>query len=343
MLKKLLCIVGPTATGKTDLGISLAKKLNGEIIACDSRQVYKGLDIGTGKLPTNKPPLPFDESKGKYLDIGTGKLPGNDVLIERKDRYWIIDGIPVWGYDMVLASSQYDVWQYVKDIKEIIDDVVSRRKLPIIVGGTGLYLKGLLRGFKQMEIPIDLELREELEALSLEEVQNKLKKLNEEYFSSLNTSELHNKRRLIRKIEIELPKDAGKENNAVGGIEVNFDVLKIGLETKREVLYKRIDTRVERRVFAGMIQEAEQLHENGLSFERMRDLGLEYGMLADYLEGPNLTKKEFVERLQFKIHQYAKRQLTWFKADAEIKWFDIMEKDFQEKVEDYVLGWYNTT
>jgi len=318
MLKKLLCIVGPTATGKTDLGILLAKKLNGEIISCDSRQVYKG------------------------LDIGTGKMPGNDVSFERKDGYWIIDGIIVWGYDMVLANSQYDVWQYVQDIKEIINDVVTRGKLPIIVGGTGLYLKGLIKGFKQMEVPIDLDLREELETVSLEEVQEKLKNINEEYFLSLNSSELHNKRRLIRKIEIESVKHVLKNTDSIEGIDLSFDVLKIGLEVAREILYKRIDIRVEKRVSVGMIEEAEQLHKNGLSFERMRELGLEYRMLADYLEGEEITTEKFIEKLQFKIHQYAKRQLTWFKADPELMWFDILDEDFEEKVEEYVLDWYNT-
>ena len=317
---KILCIVGPTATGKTDVGISLAKKLNGEIIACDSRQVYKD------------------------LDIGTGKMPGVDVPYERKDRCWIIDGVPVWGYDMVFATSQYDVSQYVSDIKEVIADVVSRGKLPIIVGGTGLYLKGLLSGFGQMGVPVDLALREELEQLSLNDIQNYLRKIDQEQFQLLNDSEKHNKRRLIRKIEIELLKDTVKEN-VEDGIAKDFDVLKVGLETKREVLYDRIDLRVVKRVESGMIEEADGLHRNGLTFNRMRELGLEYRMLADFLEGKIKTKAEFIEKLQFKIHQYAKRQLTWFKVDKEIVWFDILETTRESSrlspVEEYVLDWYN--
>lgn len=315
--KKILCIVGPTATGKTDLGISLAKKLNGEIIACDSRQVYKD------------------------LDIGTGKMPGNDVPFERHDRYWIIDGVPVWGYDMVFATSQYDVSQYVSDAKEIIAEIVSRGKLPIIVGGTGLYLKGLLSGFAQMGVPIDLALREELEQLSLGDIQNNLNKIDSEQYKSLNDSEKNNKRRLIRKIEIELLKDKGKDVMEGEGIASDFDVLKVGLETKREVLYERIDIRVIKRVESGMIEEADSLHRNGLTYGRMRELGLEYRMLADYLEGKIKEKSEFIQKLQFKIHQYAKRQLTWFKVEKQIKWFDILEDGFDKKLEEYVLGWYN--
>ena len=316
-MKKLLCIVGPTATGKTDLGLLLAKEFNGELIACDSRQVYTG------------------------LDIGTGKLPGKEVAFQKHARVWIIEEVPVWLYDVVAPAFQYDVWQYVQGAKEVIADIVSRGKLPIIVGGTGLYLKGLLQGFDQMEIPVDLSLREELELLSLEEIHRRLEQLNQEYFSQLSHAELHNKRRLIRKIEIEVLKDQVKEKLFSQGIESEFSVLKIGLETEREILYRRIDERVEKRMLLGMLEEGERIHQEGITFERMRQLGLEYGMIADYMEGKIETEVGFVQKLQFRIHQYAKRQLTWFKADPTILWFDILEKGFQRKVEEKVADWYN--
>ena len=318
MKKKLLCVVGPTALGKTDVGLSLAKKLNGEIVSCDSRQVYRG------------------------LDIGTGKMPGQDVPFEKFNRVWIIDGVPVWLYDVVLPKLQYDVWQYVQDARSVISEITEEAKLPIIVGGTGLYLKGLLNGFERMEVPIDLNLREELEGLSLEEIHARLKKLDPDYFSSLNNSELHNKRRLIRKIEIFLLQEQSQDLVFSKGIKSDYVILKIGITAPRDVLYNRIDERVLRRVKDGMIEEAKKLHADGISFERMRQLGLEYSLLADFLEGFIPTEEKFIEKLQFRIHQYAKRQLTWFHADSEIEWFDITEENFYSSVESRVIAWYNS-
>lgn len=317
MKKKLLCIVGPTATGKTDIALSFAKRLNSELISCDSRQVYRG------------------------LDIGTGKMPGSDVSLEKYDRVWIIDGIPVWLYDIVSPQLQYDVWQYVQDAREVITRLATEKKVPIIVGGTGLYLKGLLEGFSKMEVPLDLNLREELEELSLEEIHQRLRKLDADYFASLNNSELNNKRRLIRKVEIILLQEQAQEQVFSRGIKDEFEILKIGLTAEREILYARIDQRVLKRINLGMIEEAEKLHKEGLSFERMRQLGLEYSLLADFLEGVIPNKDQFVEKLQYRIHQYAKRQLTWFRADSEIEWFDITDEDFYDKVASRVRDWYN--
>jgi tRNA dimethylallyltransferase len=317
MKKKILCVVGPTAVGKTDIALNLAKKLNGELVSCDSRQVYRG------------------------LDIGTGKMPGQDVSFEKYERVWVIDGVPVWLYDVVLPQLQYDVWQYVQDARSVISQITEEQKLPIIVGGTGLYLKGLLNGFEQMEIPIDLNLREELEELSLEEIHQRIEKLDPDYFSSLNNSEIHNKRRLIRKIEKILLHEQAQEQFFSKGIKTDFDILKIGLSAPRDILYSRIDQRVIKRVKNGMIEEAKKLQLDGISFERMRQLGLEYSLLADFLEGIIPTEEKFIEKLQFRIHQYAKRQLTWFHADSEIEWFDITDKGFEHSIESHVMDWYN--
>lgn len=318
MKKKLICIVGPTAVGKTDIALEIGKKIGAELISCDSRQVYKG------------------------LDIGTGKLPGGEVGFERHEKYWEIDGVKVWMYDVCEAQQRYDVWQYVQDVGLILDDIEDRNSVPIFVGGTGLYLRGILDGFAHMEIPVDHSLREELETFSLENLQKRLAELNDEQFQMMNNSEKNNKRRLIRKIEIQILRDKPRNQTFVTGIKNEYEILKIGICAPRELLYQRIDERVVRRVEAGMIEEAEYIVKKmGVSIDRLRELGLEYGMLADYLEGKFGSKGEFIEKLQFKIHQYAKRQLTWFQKEKDILWFDITKPDFKRKVEDYVFAWYN--
>ncbi len=307
---KLLVILGPTSTGKTDLALSLAKKFNGELISCDSRQVYKG------------------------LDLGTGKLPGKNVKVKKREGYWILDGIKIWMYDVADPKEQYDVSKYISKASKILYKIQKQGKLPIIAGGTGLYLKGLLYGFSNLGIPMDKKLRKQLEKLSLQELQNKLQKLALDRWNLMNNSDRQNPRRLVRAIELSMNKGEGVKDQVK-----NFDVLKIGLTAPRKVLYQRIDERVILRINQGMIKEAQRLYKNGLSFKRMKQLGLEYGILADYLE-KKITKEELIKILQGKIHAYAKRQLTWFKKEPETNWFDISEKDVVSKVEKLVAKWY---
>jgi tRNA dimethylallyltransferase len=317
--KKLLCIVGPTATGKTDLALHLAKLYKGELVACDSRQVYCDLDLGTGKEAGEN--QPFSKHSG----------------------YWILDGIKVWLYDLVPFTKQYTISDYIKDGTKAVNSIAGGYKLPIIVGGTGFYLKGLLNGIDTDKVPEDSELRQELEQLSLEEIQTRLKSLAPDFFNELNNSEKHNQRRLIRRIEVLKylqSVDVSKEKPQ--GISQKYDVLKIGLTVDKKELDKRIEQRVVKRVEQGMIGESESLIKKGLTFERMRQLGLEYGVIADFLEGVIRTKDEFIFILQTKIKQFAKRQLTWFKNDSDIVWFDISDKNYISKVEKKVQAWYNT-
>ncbi len=317
--KKLLCLVGPTATGKTDLALHFAKLYKGELVACDSRQVYCDLDLGTGKEAGEN--QPFSKHSG----------------------YWILDGIKVWLYDLVPFTKQYTISDYIKDATKVVNTISGEYKLPIIVGGTGFYLKGVLNGIETDKVPEDSELRQELEQLSLEEIQTRLKSLAPDFFNELNNSEKHNQRRLIRRIEILnylQSEDVSKEKPQ--GLSQKYDVLKIGLTADKKVLDKRIEQRVVKRVEQGMIEESEVLIKKGLTFDRMRQLGLEYGVMADLLEGVIRTKSEFVFILQTKIKQFAKRQLTWFKSDRDIVWIDISEKNFMEKVEKKVQAWYNS-
>ncbi len=322
--KKILVILGPTATGKTDVALELAKKFNGELVSCDSRQVYKDLDIGTGKSPG-----------------------GGNVDVKKHNGFWEINGVKIWIYDVVDVSKQYTVADYVRDARNIIEDILSRGKLPIIVGGTGFYLKALLEGLDNLAVPADQNLRDELGKLNLDQLQEKLKSLSPAKYESLNDSDHQNSRRLIRAIELadqskKVKASLADSSNwipAVTGI-TECDVLKVGLTAPREVLYQRVDQRVISRIEQGMIQEAEKLYEYGMSLVRMRSLGLEYGVLADLLEG-RILKEDFVRILSNKIHGYVRRQQTWFKKDPKIKWFNIAEKDYINKVEMAVGSWYD--
>lgn len=317
MKGKLLIILGPTATGKTDLALNLAKKFSGELVSCDSRQVYRGLDIGTGKYPSEK---------GKVIK-GKG--------------WWKIDKIKVWGYDVADPKIQHSVYDYVKNIKKLINDINTTGKLPIIVGGTGLYLKAILEGLPNLAIPIDKKLRGELEKLSLEKLQEKLKLLSLSRWKNLNESDRQNKRRLLRSIEL-IYMNPYVDKSQISNLKTqNFKILKIGLTAPRGVLYRKIDMRLNLRFQQGLLDEVKSLHNSGLSTKRMKELGLEYGILSDWLEG-KISKEVGVKLLKTKIHQYAKRQLTWFKKEKNVIWFDITNKNFLAKVEKRVYDWYNS-
>lgn len=315
---KILIILGPTATGKTDLAIKLAKKLNGEIISADSRQVYKGLDIGTGKMPGGN----------------NGQWKIDNEKLKKNKGYWKVDGIRIWMYDVADPNSQYNVALFVKDATEIIDDIYKRGKLPIVVGGTGLYIKALLQGLPNLSMPIDQELRRELEGLSKEQLQERLQIMDDKKWQSLNSSDKQNPRRLIRAIELSGVK---KVNSRVP----KFNVLKIGLTGSKDLLFKKVDESVVLRLKKGMTKEAESLYEGGLSLSRMRQLGLEYGVLADYLEKTISTKEELIIKLQQKIHGYVRRQLTWFKKEKEASWYEINDPKLASKVEKNVGKWYH--
>lgn len=317
-MNKCLVVFGPTSTGKTGLALQTAKKFNGELVSCDSRQVYK------------------------KLDIGTGKLPDQEIEVERAKGVWKMDGVKVWMYDVADPKRQYTVFEYVKDANRVIEDVQKKGKLPIIVGGTGLYLKALLEGLSNPAVPVNKGLRKKLEKLTKEELQKKLQQIAPDKWNSLNESDQQNPRRLIRAIELSAgkPQSMGKNKNAVVSLIARNDILKIGLIAPREILYQRIDKRVISRIKQRMIDEAEKLHNEGLSFERMKQLGLEYGVLADYMEGKIKDQEELIKVLQGKIHGYARRQITWFKKEKEALWFDITKKDWLEQVESKVSSWY---
>jgi len=202
MKQKLLVILGSTSTGKTDIALHLAKNLNGELVSADSRQVYK------------------------YLDIGTGKLPSSDVEVNKGEGFWEMDKVKVHLYDVEDPLSRFNLYQYILQAEQIIKKISDSGKLPILVGGTGLYIRGLLEGISDFGINEDADLRAELEELQIEEIKKRIDNLDSQILKKLNNSELNNKRRLIRLLEkLISPKDGMK---SFPGIGQEFDVLKIG-------------------------------------------------------------------------------------------------------------------
>jgi tRNA dimethylallyltransferase len=281
---KLITIVGPTASGKTSLSIQLAQKYNGEIISADSRQVYRGLDLGTGKITREE-----------------------------------MCGIPHHLLDVAEPTSVYTVANFVHDGRKAINEIVARQHLPIIAGGTFLYTDALLGDVSTPEVPPNENLRKTLETRSLETLFSELHNKDPQRAQTIDRK---NKRRLIRALEIV---------DALGVVpktEVHelYDVLRIGIHRSKETLEQNIHKRLMTRLEHGMIEEVHTLHAQGLTYERMEELGLEYRYIARYLQG-QLSYEDMVHELETKIRQYAKRQMTWLKRDTRIIWINLDNVD----------------
>lgn len=311
--KKILVICGPTATGKTSLGIGLSKKFGGEIISADSRQVYQGMDIATGKdLPVN-----HKFQKGCYL----------------------FDGISVWLLDIVEPDVKFTVVDYYDLAWKVIKDIWKRGKLPIVVGGTGFYIKALLEGIGTMGIAPDWILREELKDKNCEELQNILREIKLERIERMNDSDRKNPRRLLRAIEVELyRKRNGKKENKRP--RTDFEVLSIGLTDSLVNLYRKIDDRIEEQIKKGAQKEVEKLIEKGYSWNLPSMTAMGYGEWQNYFEGKK-EKPEIIKIWKFNEHGYARRQMTWFRKTQNIQWFDIGNPNWSKQVEKLVKDWYS--
>ena len=294
---KIIAVVGPTSSGKSALGVFLAKKLGGEIISADSRQVYRGLDIGTGKVT------------------------------KREMR-----GIPHHLLDVANPKKQFSADDFVKRAKEVLGDLIYQvtPKIPIVVGGTGFYVDALLGRLTLPDVPPDPALRARLEKQSAAKLFTQLKKLDP---ARAKTIEPKHKRRLIRAIEIAIYKrrrkttlsegktwPSGPERPSGGSfLAPRYEILWLGLNPGEKKLKKNIHIRLFARIRAGMIEEARRLHKNGLSYKRMEELGLEYRYLAWYLRG-DIDRHALETQLEREIQKYAKRQMRWFKRNSEIRW-----------------------
>ncbi len=287
----LLVIVGPTASGKSALAVELAERLNGEVISADSRQVYKGLDIGTGKITK-------DEMKG----------------------------VPHHLLDVADPNESFSVEQYKTLAQQSIRDIVSRGKLSILCGGTGFYIHAVIDNVTFPKVPPNPVLRKELESQDTASLLKRLKTFDPDRASSIDP---HNKVRIIRSIEIATA--LGKVPSSRSHLAVQPPSRLIGLKLDDTTLRDNIIQRLHDRLEKGMIDEVKQLHSKGLSWERLESFGLEYRYISLFLQNKPLTwepnpqvtsKEELVRVLENKIWQYSRRQMTWFKRDKRIKWFN---------------------
>lgn len=282
----MLTILGPTATGKTQLAARMAYRLNGEVLSADSRQIYRGMDLGTGK------------------DLA-------DYVVEGSR-------IPCHLIDMANAGDQYNVFEFQRQFISAYEDILVRGKFPVFCGGSGLYLEAVLKGYRLTQVPSDKSRRAELSLLSLGELTRILK----EYKKIHNTSDTETKNRAIRAIEIE------EYLRTNPGLNFNFpeiNSLIVGVQFDRDTRRERITDRLKQRLNEGMIEEVKDLLESGLKPDDLLYYGLEYKYITLFLIG-ELSREEMFERLNIAIHQFAKRQMTWFrKMEKEgfvIHWLD---------------------
>jgi tRNA dimethylallyltransferase len=289
--EKIIVVLGPTSSGKSDLAVALAKKYNGEVISADSRQVYIGMNLGTGKITKKE----MANIPHHLLDVANPKVSPD-------------------------SPNGFTVAKYQKLAFEAIKKILAKGKLPIICGGTGLYIQALVDNLIIPEVKPNQKLRKELEKKSTKELASILKKLDTRRWREIDKN---NPRRLIRAIEIatelgKVPKLRPKPNP-------DYQFIQIGLNPGPKILRARIHARLLKRLCSGMIGEVRRLHEQGVSWKKLENFGLEYRYIAYFLQN-KMNKSEMLEKLEYEINQYAKRQMTWFKRDTRIHWFTSQQK-----------------
>lgn len=318
VVRKTLVIYGPTATGKTNLALALAKKFNGELISADSRQVYKGLDIGTGKV-----------------SFGS--------KVEKHHGYWIVDGVKIHGFDLVNPGKNFSVTDFLNNTSASLIQISEAHKLPIIVGGTGFYIKALIDGLETIGIPADKKLRHKLEGLSAVSLYEKLLGVDPQRAKSMNESDSQNPRRLIRAIEIAIHSQKHKTRNqkqTVNGQLSNVNCLLIGLTAPNSYLYERVDRWLSERLNRGMIEEVKNLLAKKISPKWLDNLGLEYRWITRFLL-KEISYDVAIERLKGDTHSFIRHQKTWFNKFPRIYLFDIAKASWRSKLEKTVKDWYN--
>lgn len=298
MKYNLLTILGPTATGKTGLAAHVAARLNGEVISADSRQVYRGMDLGTGK---------------DYED-------------------YFVDGVEIPSHlvDIENAGVHYNVYRFQTDFIQVFREIQSRGKFPVLCGGSGLYLEAVLKNYRLIEVPPNKKLRKELEGKTLEELTEILKSMKPRLH---NETDVETDRRAIRAIEIE---KYYAEHPQMDSEMPDIKSLNVGIDFDREMRRERISKRLKQRLDEGMLDEVQKLLDSGLTPEQLIYYGLEYKFLTLHLIG-ELSYDEMFRQLEIAIHQFAKRQMTWFrgmeKRGTKIHWVNghlPMEKKVEE-------------
>jgi len=300
----LITILGPTASGKTPLAAALADKLGTEIISGDSRQVYRRMDLGTGK-----------------------------DLVD-----YVVDGRPVPYHliDIVEPGYKYNVFEYQRDFLKAYEEIVAKGKLPVLCGGTGMYIESVLKGYRLLPVPENPELRASLEGKTLEELTDILSR----YKKLHNSTDVDTAKRAIRAIEIE---EYYKQQPPEYREFPSLKSLIVGVDIDRELRREKITRRLKQRLEEGMVDEVRGLLTEGVSAENLIYYGLEYKFLTQYVIG-ELTFEEMFQQLETAIHQFAKRQMTWFRGMERrgftIHWLDAT-LSMEEKLEQ-IINWINT-
>jgi len=302
-MSKLVVILGPTASGKTSLATNLAYHFQGEIISADSRQIYKGMDIGTGK------------------DL-------NEYVFKNKN-------IPYHLIDILKPSENYSVYTFKKDFSNIYDSLIDRKSLPILCGGTGLYIESILLNYQMVNIPPNDDFRVKLEKQTLNNLIHEIQQTD----NIIYDSEYHiTKRRIIRSLEIHKYKN---DEDITNNIDCNhIKPIVFGIDLERENILKKIKIRLENRLNDGMIEEVEELINSGLTLERLKYFGLEYKFIGEYLYD-NISFPEMKEKLNFAINRFSKKQMTFFrrmeKRGIKIHWVKLSEiKLINNKINTYL-------
>ena len=300
-MEKMITILGPTASGKTSVAARLAAEVGGEIISADSRQVYRRMDIGTGK------------------DLA-------DYLVDGQP-------IPYHLIDIREPGTKYNLFEYQQDFYDVYQDIRHRGVVPILCGGTGLYIEAVLKGYKLSPVPQNQELRDSLEGKSLSELTEMLKELKEKNGSNMhNTTDVDSCQRAIRAIEIET---YNLEHPTPRRELPPVESLIIGINIDREARREKITRRLKARLEEGMVDEVKALLDEGIPADDLIYYGLEYKFLTEYLTGVT-SYDEMTKRLEIAIHQFAKRQMTWFRGmerrGFKIHWIDAM-LPMEEKIE----------
>lgn len=289
-------ILGPTAVGKTAIGVAVARAFNGEIISADSRQTYRKLDIGSGK----------DLADYEASEEGPA--------------------VPYHLIDITELPAEYNVYNYQQDFYKAFKDISERGKLPVVVGGTGMYLDAIVRDYQLVILPENKKLHEELEATPLEVLAERLIKLQPDLHTK---GDLLEKDRVIKALEIIEAKKQGVDSTSIQRPEIR--PLIIGTTLPRPQMWENISKRLRERLDGGMLEEVQSIHDSGISWERLEKLGLEYRFCSEFLQGKIASKEELFEGLFIAIRQFAKRQETWFrmmeKKGVEIKWLEPGSKE----------------